>query len=258
MNRPMTLKGRESAAVGGRSMSGVCGLLSISILVACASTPPAKLARSAEVGEASKPASATRPADPNAAYHFMLGYQAELAQNSEQALKEYQAALKADPAALSVKARLASLYFSLGDMTNALRYAEEVADGKADDARMLTHMAGIMAQAGKSDKALSVLDRAIELDPESGEAYFTKGLLLLNLKRPAEAEQAMRARIARAPDSAVGHYHLGRILLEVGKVDDAMASFERAIAVNSAFEPAYWRWPPCMRPGTRRTRPLRC
>jgi tetratricopeptide (TPR) repeat protein len=114
-----------------------------------------------------------------------------------------------------------------------------VADGKADDARMLTHMAGIMAQAGKSDKALSVLDRAIELDPESGEAYFTKGLLLLNLKRPAEAEQAMRAGIARAPDNAVGHYHLGRILLETGKVDDAMASFERAITVNTAFEPAY-------------------
>jgi tetratricopeptide (TPR) repeat protein len=158
------------------------------------------------------------PADASAAYHFMLGYQAELAQNSEEALKEYQAALKADPTALSVKARLATLYFSLGDMPNALRYAEEVADGKADDARMLTHMAGIMAQAGKSDKALSVLDRAIELDPESGEAYFTKGLLLLNLKRPAEAEQAMRAGIARAPDNAVGHYHLGRILLETGKV----------------------------------------
>jgi len=83
MNRPMTVKGRRSAAVGGRSLPGVCGLLSVSMLVACASTQPAKLARSAEVGEASKPASATRPADATAAYHFMLGYQAELAQNSE-------------------------------------------------------------------------------------------------------------------------------------------------------------------------------
>jgi tetratricopeptide (TPR) repeat protein len=209
------------------------------MLVACASTQPAKLARSAEVGEASKPASATRPADATAAYHFMLGYQAELAQNSELALKEYQAALKADPTALSVKARLASLHFSLGDMPNALRYAEEVADGQADDARMLTHIAVILAGAGKGEKALSVLDRAIELEPEASEAYFSKGLLLLNLKRPAEAEQAMRGGIARSPDNAVGHYHLGRILLETGKVDDAIASFERAITVNSAFEPAY-------------------
>lgn len=236
----MTRNGWYGTAVDGRSVRCVCGLMSLSVLLACASPPTTKLAQSAEAAEAPKPAaSATRPADASAAYHFMLGYQAELSQNSELALKEYQAALKADPTALSVKARLATLHFSLGDMPNALRYAEEVADGKADDARMLTHMAGIMAQAGKGDKALSVLDRAIELEPESGEAYFTKGLLLLNLKRPAEAEQAMRAGIARAPDNAVGHYHLGRILLEAGKVDEAMASFERAITVNSAFEPGY-------------------
>ena len=229
----MTRNGWYGTAVDGRSVRCVCGLMSLSVLLACASPPTTKLAQSAEAAEAPKPAaSATRPADASAAYHFMLGYQAELSQNSELALKEYQAALKADPTALSVKARLATLHFSLGDMPNALRYAEEVADGKADDARMLTHMAGIMAQAGKGDKALSVLDRAIELEPESGEAYFTKGLLLLNLKRPAEAEQAMRAGIARAPDNAVGHYHLGRILLEAGKVDDAMASFERAITVE--------------------------
>jgi tetratricopeptide (TPR) repeat protein len=228
------------AAVDGRSLRCLGGLVSLSVLLACASPQPTRLARSAEAAEPPKPAAAAaRPADPSAAYHFMLGYQAELAQNSEQALKEYQAALKADPTALSVKARLATLHFSLGDMPNALRYAEEVADGKADDARMLTHMAGIIAQSGKSEKALNVLDRAIELDPESGEAYFTKGLLLLNLKRPADAEQAMRGGIARAPDNAVGHYHLGRILLETGKVDEAMASFERALTVNTAFEPAY-------------------
>ena len=236
----MTWKGWYSAAADGRSVRFVCGLLSLSLLLACASPPPVRLARAAETGEAPKPAAAaTRPADASAAYHFMLGYQAELAQNSELALKEYQAALKADPTALSVKARLASLHFSLGDMPNAMRYAEEVADGQADDARMLTHMAGILAQGGKSEKALSVLDRAIEVEPEAGEAYFTKGLLLLNLKRPVEAEQAMRSGIARSPDNAVGHYHLGRILLETGKIDDAMASFDRAITVNAAFEPAY-------------------
>jgi tetratricopeptide (TPR) repeat protein len=236
----MTANACYGAGLDGRSWRGVCGAVSASLLIACAASPPAKLAKSAEASESPKPAAAaSRPADASAAYHFMLGYQAELAQNSEQALKEYQAALKADPTALSVKARLATLHFSLGDMPNALRYAEEVADGKADDARMLTQMAGIMAQAGKGDKALSVLDRAIEVEPEAGEPYFTKGLLLLNLKRPAEAEQAMRSGIARSPDNAVGHYHLGRILLEAGKVDDAMASFERAITANSSFEPGY-------------------
>ena len=45
--------------------------------------------------------------------------------------------------------------------------------------------------------------------------------------------------MARAPESAVGHYHLGRILLDEGKGEEAAASLERAIAVNASFEPAY-------------------
>ncbi len=97
-------------AVVGRSLRCLCGLASVGILLACAS-PPGKLAKSAEAAESPKAAAAaaaSRPADASAAYHFMLGYQAELAQNSDQALKEYQAALKADPTALSVKARLAT------------------------------------------------------------------------------------------------------------------------------------------------------
>ena len=189
--------------------------------------------------EVPKPVPPSRPADASAAFHFMLGYQAELSQNTEQALKEYQAALKADPTAQSVKARLAGLHFSLGDMPNALRYAEEVADGPTQDVHILTHMAGILASGGHGEKALGVLNRAIEQNPETGEAYFSKGLLLLNLKRQAEAEQAMRAGLARSPEVAVGHYHLGRVLLESGKPEEAMASFERAINVNPSFEPAY-------------------
>src|SRR5262245_16504077 len=94
--RPMTRNGWYSAAVNGQSVRCVCGLLSLSVLLACASPPPVRLARASETGEAPKPAAtASRPADASAAYHFMLGYQAELSQNSELALKEYQAALKA-------------------------------------------------------------------------------------------------------------------------------------------------------------------
>ena len=176
--RPMTRQGAYRGGVDGRSLRCICGVVCLTVLLACASTPPAPVVLSAEAAEPPKPAApATRPADASAAYHFMLGYQAELSQNAELALKEYQAALKADPAALSVKARLASLHFSLGDMPNALRYAEEVTDGQTDDARMLIHMAGILAGGGKGDKALSALDRAIEHLRHHGVAARLPGLV---------------------------------------------------------------------------------
>lgn len=215
----------------------MCWLFSL-LLVACAGAPqtPEKIPASADLSKATP---STHPPDAAAVYHFMLGYQAELAQDTDRAMQEYQAALKADPASQSVKARLASLYFSLGDMPNAVRYADQAVEGLSQDGQLLTQMAGILASAGQGERAVSLLDRAIEIDQTSGDPYFTKGLLLLNLKRQFEAEQAIRAGLARTPESAVGYYHLGRILLDAGKGEEAAASLERAIAVNASFEPAY-------------------
>ena len=211
----------------------------ISLMVmACAAAPQAPERMLATAGTP-KAISSSHPPDAAASYHFMLGYQAELVQDMDRAIQEYQAALKADSASQSVKARLAGLYFSLGDMPNAVRYADQATEGPSQDGQMLTQMAGIMASAGQGERAVKLLDRAIEIDPTSGDPYFTKGLLLLNLKRKLEAEQAIRAGLARAPQSAVGHYHLGRILLDTGKGEEAAASFEQAIAVNASFEPAY-------------------
>jgi tetratricopeptide (TPR) repeat protein len=217
--------------------AGLCALIPLA-LVACVATSQTS---EKMLTPASTPKSATsiHPPDAAASYHFMLGYQAEIAQDMDRAIQEYHAALKTDPTSQSVKARLAGLYFSLGDMPNAVRYADQAAEGPSQDGQLLTQMAGILASAGQGERAVALLDRAIELDPTSGDPHFTKGLLLLNLKRQLEAEQAIRAGLARAPESAVGHYHLGRMLLEAGKGEEALASLERAIVVNASFEPAY-------------------
>jgi tetratricopeptide (TPR) repeat protein len=216
----------------------VLSLISL-VLMACAAAPQAPERMFAAAGTPKAVVSSAHPSDPAASYHFMLGYQAELTQDMDRAIQEYQAALKADPASQSVKARLAGLYFSLGDMPNAVRYADQAAEGSGQDGQLLTQMAGILASAGQGERAVKLLDRAIEVDPTSGDPYFTKGLLLRNLKRQPEAEQAIRAGLVRAPQSAVGHYHLGRLLLDGGKGEEAAASLEQAIAVNASFEPAY-------------------
>jgi len=178
-------------------------LISLTV-VACAAAPqpPERVLTSAGTPKA---APSNHPLDAAASYHFMLGYQAELAQDMDRAIQEYQAALKTDPASQSVKARLAGLYFSLGDIPNAVRYADQAVEGPSQNGQLLTQMAGILASAGQGERALKLLDRSTEIDPTSGDPYFTKGLLLLNMKRQPEAEQAIRAGLARAPESAVGY-----------------------------------------------------
>jgi tetratricopeptide (TPR) repeat protein len=182
---------------------------------------------------------AVAPPDSEATYHFMLGYQAELAHDLETAIREYRAALKADPSAHEVQARLAGLYFGLGDLANAVQYAEAAGEGTDQDAHLLTQMAGILAAAGKPDRAIRLLDLAIARMPEKGEPYFSKGMILLNQKRLTEAEQAVQEGLRHAPDSPAGYYYLGRIAIETGNAEQALDSFERAVSVNPFFEPAY-------------------
>ncbi len=217
--------------------NGLFALLIPVVIVACAAAPHPQ-ETTASSGSTEKRNGASSP-DASATYHFMLGYQAELAQETERAITEYRAALKSDPSSVAVKARLASIYFGIGDLNSAAQYAEEVGESTEQDVQVLTQMAGILASAGKPDRAIRLLDQAIKREPERGETYFPKGIILLNQKQLAEAEQAVVQGLKYAPDSPIGHYYLGRISVEAQKYEQAVASFERAIAANPAFEPAY-------------------
>jgi tetratricopeptide (TPR) repeat protein len=169
----------------------------------------------------------------------MLGYQAEMEQDTERAIKEYQTALQHDPSSDFLKARLAVLYFATGDMVSAIRYADQVADAPGQDAQLLGQIGGMYAAAGRADRALALFDRAIKTEPQKSDHYFAKGLLLANQKRFAEAEETIRLGIKVAPESAVGHYYLGRIGVEGKDLDKAVTNFEKALTLNPAFEPAY-------------------
>jgi tetratricopeptide (TPR) repeat protein len=214
-------------------------LLAVPCLIAsCASAPQKGTDLSASTG-AIGARQAAPPSDPRTYYHFILGYQAELAQDTEEALREYRLALRGDPNSVFLKARLASVTFSTGDAAGALQLLDQIDPGQIDDMQTIVMLAGIYAGAGKQDKALQLYDRAIELNPSSSDPHFSKGVLLVNLKRLPEAERAFQAGIEKSKDGPLGYYYLGRIAIETKEFDKAVANFERAMALSPTFEPAY-------------------
>ncbi len=177
--------------------------------------------------------------DPGAYYDFMLGYQAELEQDTEQALRRYLNALEGDPSSGFLKARIAALYFARGDIPNAVRFAEQLKDAGPMDPATLVLLGNIFAGAGEAEKALSLYDRSIAQDPNAGSTYLSKGLLLVNLRRLQEAEQAFQLGAERSKDSPAAYYYLGRIAVEQNQPEKAITQFEKAIAASPTFEPAY-------------------
>ena len=80
-----------------------------------------------------------------------------------------------------LKGRLATLYFSAGDLNNAVHVADQIPPADVRDGQTLLMLAGIYAGAGQADRALALYDQAIDLNPTGSDAYFSKGVLLVNL-----------------------------------------------------------------------------
>ena len=213
----------------------VLGLMAIPAIVAsCANMPQVAQPNAPSIEEPAETAGSLTPPPkhPLAYYHFLLGYYAEIGKDAETAIEQYRLALRRDPDSVYLRARLASLYYSKGMMAEALRYAERVAESDVRQASILTKMAGVYAGAGRTDDALKLYDRAVALEPDGSEAYFSRGVLLINVKRYEEAEESFRRGSELAQGNPVGEYYLGRIGAETNRPEVAIRHFQRAIEIR--------------------------
>ena len=88
--------------------------------------------------------------------------------------------------------------------------------------------------ASKRDEAERMYRRAIELAPESADAYTNLGLLLDACDRDEEAEQLHRQALALEPESGAIWTNLANLLVKLGRNDEAEQSYRRAIALDPA------------------------
>jgi tetratricopeptide (TPR) repeat protein len=113
------------------------------------------------------------------------------------------------------------------------RYKKVLArDPKHFDALHL--LGSVCAQSGQTELGVSLLKRAIRVNPNAALAHCALGVALNELKRCEEALASLDASIALAPGHAVAHYNRGLVLSELKRPEDALAAYDRAVALNPA------------------------
>jgi tetratricopeptide (TPR) repeat protein len=93
---------------------------------------------------------------------------------------------------------------------------------------------------GDVDAALPHLEAAARLLP-TGRNLDRLGRAFLRRDDGARAEPPLRQAVALAPDVAAHHTDLGRALMLLGRVDEALAAHARAIALGPT-EARAWQW----------------
>ena len=92
----------------------------------------------------------------------------------------------------------------------------------------------------KWQDALSTYDRLLSLKPDFLEAIANRGILLQNMRRPAEALAAFDRVAALNPNSADSHNLRGTALADLFRIDDAIACFRRALTLQPRFTRAWF------------------
>ncbi|MCC6194792.1 MAG: tetratricopeptide repeat protein [Burkholderiales bacterium] len=94
-------------------------------------------------------------------------------------------------------------------------------------------MLGVLAQhEGKSDAAVALIARALELDPDYVGARSNLGLVYLSMGRLEVAEAELRKAIEIDPGADSAHVNLALVLRERGNAAAAEAELSRALSLN--------------------------
>jgi tetratricopeptide (TPR) repeat protein len=148
--------------------------------------------------------------------------------------------------AISLQPRLLKAHYNL-----ALAYDANPADGPTKEIAELQKLLAIdpkfprtefalgkaLLKTGKINDAIAHLQTAVANDPKSGEAYYQLGLALSRAGRKQEGAEAIaksREYLAAKERDETANLDLreGRAALEAGNNDEALAHFERVVALR--------------------------
>ncbi len=128
----------------------------------------------------------------------------------------------------------AQIHEQLARITDVDTGATDSAQATAErESRLLCDQGQILLRQAKVSEALSVFDRALELNNQNHSAWLWRAMALTDSGRFDEALESYDRALALAPTSASVWNSKGALLMELGRLEPALACFEQALAISS-------------------------
>ena len=159
----------------------------------------------------------------------------------EEAIEPYRAALEIDPDYAPAHAGLGDTLFRLERYEEALKSMARAVALQPDlpMAGLLHRLMGQAAQElGRPEAAAEHYADALRIDPHDGEAIDRLAMLRFGQQRYAAALDLYQTLLQISPGNANTHFNLGATLYYLGRVDEAVRSFEHALSLDPALEKA--------------------
>jgi tetratricopeptide (TPR) repeat protein len=157
----------------------------------------------------------------------------------QEAVTKLQAGIDASPKDPALYLLLAMIYERDQDYANAMQVYERVLTEDPDSWFAANNLAFLIA-ANKSwkaelDRAKMIAEKAIQQRPHEPALLDTLGWVYFRMGDTRRAHSLIEQALAWAPDDAVLNYHMGAVLIELGRKHAAREKLYKALAGETDF-----------------------
>jgi tetratricopeptide (TPR) repeat protein len=127
---------------------------------------------------------------------------------------------------------LADFYIAHDRRSDAVKLLQPLASDRRVGPLVSLRLASIAQLEGRADEALTIVNRALELQPNNSSTMAAKSDLLRSQNKLDEAAKAAEAAVAANPSSAEAQFVRGRVLQAQGHLDKAEQAFNQVLRLN--------------------------
>jgi tetratricopeptide (TPR) repeat protein len=146
--------------------------------------------------------------------------------------------LEHNPNDWAARNNLGSVYLVSGRTDEAIDQYRQALALQPTSFDLHSNLALALAQSGHLPEALDELDRALRIWP-SAPGFAHRGDLLIRMGRAADALAEYQKAVALDPDNAQARYALGDFAAQSGRFPEAMEQYQAALRGNPGFAPAH-------------------
>ncbi|MBW2092507.1 MAG: tetratricopeptide repeat protein [Deltaproteobacteria bacterium] len=205
--------------------------------------------------------------------HFNQGFTLSMAERFEEALQSFRQATEIDGQNFDALFQLGVVALELKRYDEAVESFERAEKVEGSRPVVYKYLGESLLQVGRDEEAINALKAAVRIDPKDAASMSQLGVLFmdkgtdsevaLSLTRQSveldqtntvfrerfaralygvrnlkEAEAQYRQTLEMGAESREVHYHLGQIIKEQGRLDEAAECFKRALELDPEYRPA--------------------
>jgi tetratricopeptide (TPR) repeat protein len=127
-----------------------------------------------------------------------------------------------------IEMHLGEIAFEQKQYENALKHYQHVADYRSNYAESWASLAKVYGKLEQYDEAEANYKRAIELEPDNEDYYYTLSEMFAANKQPQKAIEVLEEGLINNPDSAIMHLFLALRYIDIGDYRQAEIFIEKA------------------------------